>query len=62
MLIPCFRERWKGILVSLGFSMVLFFSCVMFQDAGLKTVTNAQLGCAPNIHFQRLLYPQGERR
>ncbi|XP_049657479.1 alpha-2-macroglobulin-like protein 1 [Accipiter gentilis] len=33
----------------------------LVKDAGLKTVTNAQLGCAPNIHFQRLLYPQGAR-
>ncbi|XP_069642829.1 alpha-2-macroglobulin-like protein 1 isoform X1 [Haliaeetus albicilla] len=30
----------------------------LVKDAGLKTVTNAQLGCAPNIHFQSPLYPQ----
>ncbi|XP_029879168.1 alpha-2-macroglobulin-like protein 1 isoform X2 [Aquila chrysaetos chrysaetos] len=31
----------------------------LVKDAGLKTVTNAQLGCAPNIHFHSPLYPQG---
>ncbi|XP_052641013.1 alpha-2-macroglobulin-like protein 1 isoform X1 [Harpia harpyja] len=30
----------------------------LVKDAGLKTVTNAQLGCAPNIHFQSPLYLQ----
>ncbi|NXN72136.1 A2ML1 protein, partial [Himantopus himantopus] len=40
-------------------------SRVMFQDADLKTVTNAQLGCAPSIQLQRhqlLPYSPGERR
>ncbi|KAM6114800.1 alpha-2-macroglobulin-like protein 1 [Phoenicopterus ruber ruber] len=37
-----------------------FYSLV--KDAGLKTVTNAQLGCALDIQHQRPLYLQGEWR
>ncbi|KAM6190008.1 alpha-2-macroglobulin-like protein 1 [Sarcoramphus papa] len=68
--INCFdvpRKSWKACQRSLWRREVPvsdiepgFYSLV--EDAGLKTVTNAQLGCVVNIQFQSyqgLLYPPG---
>ncbi|XP_074973023.1 alpha-2-macroglobulin-like protein 1 [Phalacrocorax aristotelis] len=52
----CHSRRWKReVLVS----DIQPGSYSLVKDAGLKTVTNAQLGCAPNVQFQGPLYPQG---
>ncbi|XP_055645675.1 alpha-2-macroglobulin-like protein 1 [Falco peregrinus] len=69
--INCFdvpRRRWRDCFHSLWRRAVPVpdiqpGSYTLIKDASLKAVTNAQLGCAPNIQlqsYQSLLHPRGE--
>ncbi|KAM9267515.1 alpha-2-macroglobulin-like protein 1 [Morus bassanus] len=52
----CRYRRWRR---EVQVSDIQSGSYSLIKDAGLKTVTNAQLGCVPFIRFQGPLYTQG---